>query len=136
MSRKYSLTNFAPSLTKQSFRHDCNINNIVAKYRQTGVVQHLSARKPVYMDVSEVSDYQAALACITAADEAFASLPAIVRKEFGNDPARFADYASNPEHAENLRAWGLLKAEEKPLRVVVDNTQKSEDKSEQKSEKK
>lgn len=30
-----------PSLTKQAFKAEADVNNILARYRQTGVVEHL-----------------------------------------------------------------------------------------------
>lgn len=45
-----------PSLTKQSFKDECDINQIVAKFEKTGLVNHLARGVPQFADVSEMGD--------------------------------------------------------------------------------
>lgn len=46
---------------------------------------------------------------ILAAQEAFASLPAIVRNHFDNNPEAFLRSLTDPKQAPQLREWGILK---------------------------
>lgn len=96
------------SRTKQSERDATNINKIVAKYRKTGLIEHVAKHQGVYMDVSNITDLQDAMHKVQAAEEAFMSLPANIRKHFDNDPARFVDEVQDPARAEEMQELGLL----------------------------
>jgi Chlamydia-phage Chp2 scaffold (Chlamy_scaf) len=63
--------------------------------------------EPVYLDVSDVPDLMGAHALIAAAESAFMTLPASVRREFDNDPIRFVEYAQDPANLDQMRAWKL-----------------------------
>ena len=116
---RVSINNFPPTLTKQSLRDECNINSIVARYKKTGVISHQSARKPQYMDTTVVAkSYEQAFDIVRQADEAFMSLPAEVRKTFGNSPARFCDFACDPSNIEQMRKWGLAPAADQPVEAA------------------
>lgn len=116
-----------PSLTRQEFAAECDINNIMAQYEKTGVVSHVNNTTPQYLDVSETPDNLAeAMAAVEAAKTSFMTLPANVRKEFDNDPVKFVEYAQygGKEADERLRGWGLLEplpVEPPPQKVEVVN---------------
>lgn len=84
------------SRTQQSFRDDCDINKIVAKFSRNGELDALlSARNDIealYRDVSDLPDYKDALDVVSSVDDVFDSLPAKLRSHFHNDPAVFADH--------------------------------------------
>lgn len=111
---RVQLGNFAPSLTKQSFRDECNINKIVSRYKQTGVMSHQSAKQPHYMDATTAVSYEQAFDIVQQAEAAFAQLPAKVRRNFGNDPGAFAAFASDPANIDQMREWGLAAPAESP----------------------
>lgn len=117
MSRKNNkvVDFFEPTLTKQSFKDDCDINKIVAKYAATGVLNHINARNPRYIDCVGVPDYQAALDMINTANEQFDALPAKIRARFGNDPEQLLAFMDDPANAEEAAKLGLIKAPEKEL---------------------
>lgn len=48
--------------THQSFKDECDINNIVATYARTGIVPHMARGKPQYGDVPDVDLHAAACA--------------------------------------------------------------------------
>lgn len=100
------------SLTKQADAKDADINNIMKKYLKTGVLPNLIKQEPRYGDFSEVSDYLDSMNTVLFANEQFAALSAEVRKQFDNDPAKFLEFASNPENGEEMVKLGL--AERKP----------------------
>lgn len=77
-------------MTKDSFKEECDINVIMARYKRTGALPQ-NYRHPVYADVSEVPSYMEALEVVRQAEEAFYSLPAETRLECANDPAVFVD---------------------------------------------
>lgn len=101
--------------TIQSMRDECDINKIVARYGVAELQLMATERGPgQYLDVSEVGDYRQAMEQVRRTDEFFRQLPAEVRASFGNDPAFFLDYMSEPMNKEDAIRRGLLPAEEKP----------------------
>lgn len=102
------------SLTQQSLAAETDINAIMRKYEKTGVITHVARYAGEYGDFSGVPDYKTGLERIMAADEMFASLPARIRDRFGNDPANFIEFATNPENLPELRKMGLAPEEAPP----------------------
>lgn len=98
------------SRTKQEFRDETNINNVVAQHAVTGQFTHVSSVMPEYGDFSNVMDYQEARNQILQAELAFAQLPAAVRKRMGNDPATFIDFLEDPNNQEEAVKLGLAEA--------------------------
>lgn len=77
-----------PSMTQQHMKEAVDINNILAKYQRTGVLEHVSKYEAQYIDCPS-ADYIEALGRIARADEMFADLPSSVREYFANDTANF-----------------------------------------------
>jgi phage internal scaffolding protein len=96
------------SVTKQSFKDECDINNILRQYQMTGVISHLNEAQPQYADLPDPIDYQDALHQVQAAEAAFYRLPKEVRERYGNDPAGLLQALANPAEAEFLREAGIL----------------------------
>ena len=94
-----------PSATLQSFKDDADINCIIARYENTGVLVDPTVkvtRLPQFGDYSDMPSYQEAQNVIVAANNAFSSLPSKVRERFGNDPAayfQFVQWFSSYLHA-------------------------------------
>lgn len=98
-----------PSMTKQSEMESCDIHNILKQYSQQGfenLVRENAARGQ-YADLTALPDYQEALNIVIASQQAFAALPSQVRERFGNDPARFIDFLSNPANQDEAIRLGL-----------------------------
>lgn len=103
-----------PSRTRQEFQDECDINKIMARYQKTGVLQHVNRNEPQYIDFTGAPDFMSAMNLMHEASDAFARLPAQVRKRFHNDPAEFVEFAENAENIQQLRDWGLAKPLEVP----------------------
>jgi len=99
-----------PSRTKQSFRDECDINNILRQFNVTGELPSGSVQ-PQYGDFSGITDYQSALNAVMAAQDSFLQLPAKVRAKFDNDPALFVEFASDEANRDEMKALGLLHEE-------------------------
>lgn len=97
-----------PSLTKQEFADECDINTIMARFAKTGEILHVSQSSPRYGDFSSVPDYQTALHIVQDAEASFASLPSKIRDRFHNDPAEFLDFVSDPKNEAELTELGIL----------------------------
>jgi phage internal scaffolding protein len=97
----------SPSRTKQSFRDECDINNILRQFNVTGQLP-VGSVQPQYGDFSGITDYQSALNAVMAAQDSFLALPAKVRARFDNDPALFVEFASDEANKDEMKALGLL----------------------------
>lgn len=98
-----------PSLTKQSFKKDCDINHIMSKYEKTGLIEHVSRYQGQYGDFSELQDYQTSLNQVILADEMFMSLPATIRSQFENDAGKFLSFVDDPNNLDKMIEMGLAK---------------------------
>lgn len=98
-----------PSMTKQSFVAECDINNIVHAFSQTGQIAHINERAAAgaFVDLPDSLDYQQAVELARAGDAAFMALPAQIRARFDNDPARFLDFVEDPANQQELIELGL-----------------------------
>ncbi|UDN67833.1 internal scaffolding protein [robinz microvirus RP_143] len=114
-----------PSLTRQEFASECDVNVIMKNYEATGIMPSLDGRTPIYWDADAVpNNLQDAMGALVYAEQLFNQLPAQTRKEFDNDPVQFVDFASNRENYSKLAEWGLLAPQEapgSPIRVEVVN---------------
>lgn len=93
--------------TKQSFKDECDINIIMARYMKTGVVNFVNRFSPQYSDVSSL-DYQDAMLKITQAQSMFRELPSDLRANFNNDPAAFLAFVQDPDNRPQMAEMGLL----------------------------
>ena len=87
-----------PSQTLQSFKDDADINCIIARYENTGVLVDPTvpvSRTPQFGDFSDLPTYQEAQNVIVAANNAFNSLSSKIRERFGNDPAAYFNFVQN-----------------------------------------
>lgn len=94
---------------KQSFIAECDINNIIKQFGQTGQFKHINARaaQGAYLDLPDSIDFQQSLQIIKDGENAFASLPAKTRDRFGNDPASFLAFMADPQNAAEAIKLGL-----------------------------
>ena len=94
-------TEYPDGRTKQSFKDETDVNNIIAKHARMGTLSHLEQFGGQYGDFGDF-DFQEAQNQIARANSMFEQLPSAVRNQFSNDPARFLEYVNDPENADNL----------------------------------
>lgn len=99
----------SPSLAKQSFKDECDINKIMRRYEKTGVVDHLNKFNGDYGSFLGFEDYHTSMNQILAAEEAFMALPAKVRARFNHSPAEFLQFAQNADNHEEMVELGLAR---------------------------
>lgn len=109
-SKKVGISFSEPTRTKQSFKAECDINNIMKRYEKTGIIEHVAKRPPNYGDFSDVTDYQASVNKVMEAQEGFMRLPSKVRSRFQNDPGQFLEFMNNPINIEEMISLGLATA--------------------------
>lgn len=114
--------------TKQEFLEECDINNIIARYRKTGVLPNTFGDIGSYGDFSEVTCFQDAMIKIQDAEDMFMSLPAGIRSKFDNDPGKFLEFADNPENQDKLVEMGIISRES--VKVSESSTSEEGGKSE------
>ncbi|AXL14750.1 internal scaffolding protein [Microviridae sp.] len=106
-----------PSMTKQSFADETNINFIVAQYHKTGMLQHREETQGNYGEFTSI-DYKDAMDIITSADQTFASLPSSTRNRFNNSVQEFLDFVNDPDSELEMRSMGMLEPE-RPVAPVI-----------------
>ena len=96
------------SRTKQSFKEETEINNIVARYQETGLLDHINKHGPRYNEMPSQDDFAEAMNLVTSSRSMFNELPANLRNRFGNDPAQFLDFVGDENNREEMISLGLL----------------------------
>lgn len=96
------------SRTQKQFKDQCNVNNIIAKFKKHGTITHVrNAQNGVYADLSELPSLQEAHSTINAAVAAFEAVPAEIRKRFAHDPQNFIDFLADSSNDEEAIKLGL-----------------------------
>ena len=98
------------SLTQQQFKDECDIDCILRRYDQTGVlVDPLSERRLAqfgdFSNLPSFAEYQNRLAEVS---EYFMSLPPDIRSNFANDVGIFIEAIGNPDNESKLVELGIL----------------------------
>jgi len=111
-----------PSMTKQEFKAECDINNIIKQFSATGMMRHVSAKAAMgmYTDLPYSIDFQESLALVQDARDRFMTLPAKVRDRFHQDPAEFLDFMSDPDNKQEALDLGLLNPPQIPTSYPVE----------------
>lgn len=108
----YQTVNDEPSATIQSDADKADINKILKKYKQVGIMEALRETDAIYMDVTEIGDYAEVMRVVKAAEVYFMKLPSKVREEFGHDVANWLDAAHDQEKRDALVEAGVIEAVE------------------------
>nr|QJB19250.1 MAG: internal scaffolding protein [Microvirus sp.] len=100
-----------PSLTRQEFAEECDINTLMARY-DTAIIGGPGNLPPIGPDnfvdwTTQPSTLLEYMDVMRTAETAFMSLNASIRKEFDNDPVEFVAFASDPENRAQMATWGL-----------------------------
>lgn len=140
-SKRVVTINTESSKTDQSFKSDCDIQEIIAKFRKTGQVTHLSKKQGIYADVSQIPDLLGATMIVEDASEKFSNLPSAVRDKFNNDPIQMIQWLHDPQNTDEGIKLGLFKARQNddsndkqsvPSKTKKHTEQKTSDKTESK----
>lgn len=114
-SERTGLITPEPSLTKQEFVEESDINVILERFLRTGEPPPMALPEH-FTDLSERPTYFEIQEKLATASAMFYELPPKLRAEYQNDPTRWADAVSNAAARDDLEA--LIKlgidAKEKP----------------------
>lgn len=89
-------------VTEQHHKKACDINNILAKYRKTGLIDHIQTYQGQYGNVTG-ADFQNAQNLVAEQKSIFEELPAEVRDQFDNDPANYLNKVMTDEGIQELQ---------------------------------
>ena len=134
-ARKSSSISFLnePKQTKQYFKDECDINNIVGKFVETGQLPTNIKSDPQYGE-SPTIDLKTALDLVKNLHTEFNDLPEDVQEIFGKKPEHYAqflsDFEESPESFSNERYFegntSAQKETKESSESVTDNLSESE----------
>jgi phage internal scaffolding protein len=109
--------NFASSIsaTSQEFLAESNINTIMRRYVNKGILPSGNPRRPMYGDFMNVGDFLEAQQRFLSARELFSTLPASLRQKLHNNPAEFLVWVADPANKDEAERHGLLRAATTPV---------------------
>ena len=115
-SPRVSISSFEKTLAMQEFADECDINTIMSRYENDGILDHVNNFQGSYGDFTNAQDYQTSLNQVIQAEAAFMDLPANIRARFGNDPAQLIGFleSDRAEDIEESVKLGLRVAQEPP----------------------
>lgn len=110
-SRPAILTRIAtPSMTEQSHQESCDINNILDRYKKTGVVSDPSVfREQFYGDFADIPDMVGLYTARAKMVQWFEALPSGTRAAFENNPDKLIAAFKDPSKKDLLLQHGFLK---------------------------
>ncbi|WNK13493.1 MAG: internal scaffolding protein [Microvirus sp.] len=101
------------SRTKQQFKDECDINVIMARYQDTGVLDFVNKHSPQFLDATG-QDFQTSMQTVADARSMFMDLPSSLREKFQNDPAQFLDFVHDEKNLPEMAEMGLLRPDYVP----------------------
>jgi len=101
-------SNDEPSLTRQEFAADADINTIIERMK-LGYAMPINTTPPQQGDFTNLPDFTAATKMIRHAQEVFNALPAKIRNRFENDPQKYIDFFHDEDNRLEAEKMGLLK---------------------------
>lgn len=104
------LTCKEPSRTQKQYAYEADINEIISRYRETGIPPPVGGREPIFGDFSDdrIGDFHQALQTINGVQELMQQLPAAVRSRFKNNPAEILAFIQNPANIPEAIELGLV----------------------------
>lgn len=96
-----------PSRTKQAFKDECDINNIINRYTDTNHISHINRSEPQY-GFAPSESFHEAIMLVESSTAQFKQLPAKLRARFNNDPEHFLGFMQDPANASEMASLGLF----------------------------
>lgn len=109
-----------PSLTKQSFVEECDINTILQNFAKTGLISHVNQSSPKFgLDLTLLPEtYMESMNVVINAHENFLALPANIRDLFDNDPEKLLTFLADDKNYAEAVKLGLIDAPPAPVEPV------------------
>lgn len=104
--------------TQQSFKEECDINEIVRRFGLTGEVPE-NLHMPQSGDFTGVTDFQQAMNIVRQAEEEFLRVPAGIRARFNNDPGAMMAFLEDVNNRDEAVKLGLVNPPPEKTRDVL-----------------
>ena len=101
--------NDEPSKTDQQYKDDCDVNEIIRRYKKDGIVPHVKNINAQFADVSDIPSLMEGIERIDAAKEEWLKVPASIRKKHGNSVVNFYNWLADPANQDEAVKLGLKK---------------------------
>ena len=111
------------SRTKQAFKNECDVNNILKNYNKTGILPE--GNPGDYRDL-DGTDYQEYMQTVASANSMFEELPSALRKRFKNDPAQLLSFVHDDKNVDEAHKLGLLRDDYQPPEIMISPPQTAE----------
>jgi len=98
--------NLEPSMTRQHFKDEVDINSIYRRFAQTGETPPQSF--PLEVDFLDAPDFHTALNLVTQAQQSFSLLDPSVRFRHNNDPREFLLWLNDPANRKEAQDMGIV----------------------------
>lgn len=102
----------SPSMTRQEFAAEANVNNLLKRYAQTGAYYDPAnvtpSRQALFGDFTKYNDFQSCQDMVLDAQERFDLLPAEIRSKFNYDPAKLIAFLSDDKNRSEAESLGLI----------------------------
>lgn len=110
--RVYYKDTGGPSLTKQAFKDECDINKIVERHAANGTLDEFlgdaqASRPGTGIDLYDYPNFDEAMNAVAMANSLFQELPANIRERFGNNPAKLVEFMQDSKNADEAIKLGL-----------------------------
>lgn len=99
--------------TQQQFADECDIDNILQKFRRTHVLTHTSRHAAEY-GFADSTTLHEAMNIVAKANSMFADLPSHLREKFDGDPGKYLDFVQDPVNKAEMADLGLLADDYQP----------------------
>lgn len=95
-------------IVQQNLKDEVDINNIIARFKDTGSIPQNLLREGRFGDFSTAPTFFEAMNIVAKANQQFGSLSARVRERFGNDPHKFLAFMQDSENVDEMAKLGLM----------------------------
>lgn len=90
-----------PSMAVQEQKESTDINNILRRFQETGLIEHVNEHQD-YGDFTNV-DFQTQQNTVAKIQSTFNELPGNVRQQFNHNPQKWIDHISNPDNVLDMK---------------------------------
>lgn len=97
----------AEDMCRQEFASECDINVLLRHYQTVGGVPPAAVGQEYFDTTMVPTDLAEAIREYERAEAAFMRLPPDLRRELGDDPVRFVEFAGDPANLDVMRKHGL-----------------------------
>lgn len=104
--KKTAITFSGKGLTRQSEKDDCDINKILDRYVETGVISGMG--QPQKFGYASELSYTESMQIVADAQSQFEQLPSEIRTRFENKPEKFLAFVENEENRPEMAEMGLM----------------------------